>query len=91
MSNYKVGDWLRIEPESWEHTQWGDNIIQIIDEKQKGDDTMYKLRYYYDWEEEKLLFDSPKEDWQYEEEMIHKSYTPREFLKSVFKHPIKVK
>jgi hypothetical protein len=91
LTKYKIGNWLRVEPGSFDHMQVGDNIIQIIDMKKEGEDTKFKLRFYYDWEEKKLLFDSPVEDWWYEEEMIYESYTPREFLKSVFEYPIKVK
>ena len=88
MNNFKVGKWLRIEPESYEQYMWGDNIIEIIDVKKNKGRIQYLLKYYYDWEEEMFIFSNPTETWMYEDEIIHTSYNKEEFLKSLFEHPI---
>ena len=80
---------MRMEPESYEQQTWGDNIVEIIDHKKahNGDD-MWLLKFYYEWEEEKFIFNEPYEQWMYEKEINYTPYTKEGFIKSIFVYPI---
>jgi hypothetical protein len=89
MTKFKIGDWLRVEPESYEQQTWGDNIIEIVDhEKIVDGEDKWKLKFYYDWEEELFIFKEPQEQWMYEDEINYIPYTKEGFIKSIFIYPI---
>ena len=86
---YTVGKWMRIT-DSFMRDHHGDNIIRINKIDWNGDDTIFYVTGFYDWEEEKFLFDSPEDyDMDLDNIQTYEPFTEQEFIEQVFIDPIK--